>query len=161
MNSIAWLPTAAASFLLQRVEDRLVPDVELVLERRVAPTTSAISTAVISQATFQLRFDDQKPRAVIQKRRTSGFFCARWIAVSFDMKTLVFPSALNAEFQSTTRPKVPKVQSCRSGRGARSNSRGLGYKNRIAASGGRMLALVVTKPRARCGLPVRGSRRST
>ena len=89
-NSIAWCRTAAPSFFSSASKIALFQTLSWYWKTS-CPTTSAISTAVISQATFQLRFDDQKPRAVIQKRRTSGCFCARWIAVSFDIKTLVFP----------------------------------------------------------------------
>jgi hypothetical protein len=56
------------------------------------PTTSATRQAVISHATFQLSGADQNPRAVRQKRRTSGFFCSRATAVS-DMKSLAFAPA--------------------------------------------------------------------
>ena len=102
MKSIAWRRTVAPSFFSSASKIALFQTLSWYWKMSW-PTTSAISTAVISQATFQLRLDDQKPRAVIQKRRTSGFFCSRWMAVSFDIKTL-FSRALSPKFHNTTRP---------------------------------------------------------
>src|SRR5215216_5761933 len=82
------------------------------------PTTSAIRQAVISQATFQLFGCDQKPRAVAQKRRTSGLACSRstlfFLFFFLAMKSLL-TRGLN-QARGYQRGKVPKVQLSTQGR---------------------------------------------
>ena len=76
MKIIAWRRTVAASFFSSASKIVLFQTLSWYWKTS-CPTTSAISAAVISQATFQLFGADQKPRAVRQKRRTSGFAAAR------------------------------------------------------------------------------------
>src|SRR5205085_6989418 len=76
--------------------------------------TSAISVAVISQATFQLFGADQKPRAVAQKRRTSGLpLCPSAVArsASFDIKTSI-PTVTYARPPQPNAAKFQKFSLC-------------------------------------------------
>src|SRR2546423_13079222 len=106
-KTIAWCRTVAESFFSRASKIALFQMLSW-YEKKSCAITSRIRQAVISQATFQLLSEDQKPRAVRQKRRTSGLCCSRSTAVS-DMKTLCFarltriPNDNAAKFQKFNR----------------------------------------------------------
>ena len=72
---IAWCRTVALSFFSSASKIALFQRLSWYWKMS-CPITSATRQPVISQATFQLFSEDQKPRAVRQNRRTSGLACS-------------------------------------------------------------------------------------
>ena len=115
---IAWRRTVALSFFSSASKIALFQRLSWYWKMS-CPITSAIRQAVISQATFQLFSEDQKPRAVRQNRRTSGLACSRSICFLPDffflaMKTVV-PRRLTVA-ASTNAAKFQKFTCAAAGR---------------------------------------------